>query len=260
MRWQLPGLKTAIWFDARGRRVAGIDAVRPEQASPDGVVALLGELSVETLTRSYRRGIFPWPHSGYPLCWFCPDPRAVLDLDAVHVPKSLARERRKNRFTFTVDRAFAEVIAACRQSKRADQESTWITKEMQAAYTALHRTGVAHSVEAWNEFGELAGGLYGVDSGGVFTGESMFYREDYASKLCLLHLFDHLRERGADWIDIQMMTPHFHSLGATEIPRSAFLERLAATQTKNLRLFDPAPLPPDAAGRVPPALPAHQHE
>lgn len=238
MRWRLPGQKIAIWFDIRGRRIAGVEAAQPTQSSPEGVVALLGDLSVETLTRSYRRGIFPWPHNGYPLCWFCPDPRAILNLDAVHVPKSLAKERRKNRFTFTIDRAFPDVIAACKTTRRPDQESTWITKEMQAAYIALHKAGIAHSVEAWSESGELAGGLYGVDSGGVFTGESMFYRDDYASKLCLLHLFDHLRDRGSDWIDIQMMTSHFLQLGAVEIPRTEFLARLAVTQARKLCLFD----------------------
>ncbi len=238
MRWKLPGTKSVVWFDLRGRHLPGIQAVRPTESSPDGVVALLGDLSVETLTGAYRRGIFPWPHEGYPLCWFCPDPRAVLRLDAVHVPKSLAKEQRKNQFTFTIDRAFADVITLCKQSKRPDQESTWITKEMQAAYIALHQAGVAHSVEAWNSAGELVGGLYGVDSGGVFTGESMFYREPYASKLCLLHLFDHLRQRGSGWIDIQMMTAHFQQLGASEIPRTEFLESLAATQARNLSLFD----------------------
>ena len=237
MRWRLPGLSRTLWFDGAGRIVRGLDAVSTVAASPEGVVAMGGDLSVETLAGAYRRGIFPWPHNGYPLCWFCPDPRAVLDLDSVHVPKSLTRERRKERFTYTIDAAFPDVIAACQLARRPDQGGTWITKPMQAAYIALHQTGLAHSVEAWNAEGTLAGGLYGVDIGGVFTGESMFYHEDYASKLCLLHLFDHLRERGSDWIDIQMMTEHFAALGATEIPRDMFLARLAAAQSSNRQLF-----------------------
>ena len=238
MRWQLPRLPLPLWFNIHGRAISSLDAVATIATDPNGIVALGGELSVATLTGAYRRGIFPWPHTGLPLCWFCPDPRAILDFADLHVPKSLDKERKKNRFTLTTDTAFAQVIAQCQTAKRPEQGGTWITPAMQAAYIRLHAAGVAHSVEAWNDAGDLAGGLYGVDSGGVFTGESMFYREPYASKLCLLHLFDRLRERGSTWLDIQMMTPHFEQLGAKEIRRADFLARLSETQVRNLRLFD----------------------
>ena len=236
MRWQLPRLSPP-WCDANGRLAPSLDAIEIGSADADGVIALGGELSVPTLAGAYRRGIFPWPHTGLPLLWFCPDPRAILDFADLHIPKSLLKEQRKARFTFTTDAAFAQVIGSCRGAKRPEQGGTWITPAMVAGYVRLHVAGVAHSIEAWNDAGELAGGLYGVDAGGVFTGESMFYREPYASKLCLLHLFERLQERGASWIDIQQMTTHFHQLGAKEIPRADFLARLAEGQTQNLQLF-----------------------
>lgn len=237
MRWRLPELSLPVWFDTRGRALRSLDDVSAADADENGVVALGGELSVATLAGAYRRGIFPWPHTGLPLCWFCPDPRAILDFGDLHVPKSLQKEQKKARFTFTVNAAFASVIRACRTAKRPEQGGTWITPAMAAAYIRLHEAGVAHSVEAWNGAGELAGGLYGVDSGGVFTGESMFHREDYASKLCLLFLIERLREHGGDWLDIQMMTSHFQQLGAKEIPRSVFLARLSEAQTRNTALL-----------------------
>lgn len=237
MRWRLPELSLPVWFDTRGRPMRSLADVSTADADENGVVALGGELSADTLAGAYRRGIFPWPHTGLPMCWFCPDPRAILDFGDLHVPKSLQKERKKARFTFTLNTAFARVVRECRTAKRPEQGGTWITAPMVAAYERLHEAGIAHSVEAWNETGELAGGLYGVDSGGVFTGESMFYREDYASKLCLLFLVEHLRERGGDWLDIQMMTPHFEQLGAKEIPRTAFLARLGETQTRSGALF-----------------------
>lgn len=239
MFWRLPTRRPrSVWLDARAAPIPDLSAAQIADASHDGIVAFGGELSVATLASAYRRGIFPWPHTGLPLLWFSPDPRAVLELSAVHVPKSLEKERKKTRLTFTIDAAFAQVIRACQTVKRPEQGGTWITPAMQAAYIALHDAGYAHSVEAWNESGELVGGLYGVDSGGVFGGESMFYREPYASKLCLLHLLDHLRARGASFIDIQQMTEHFAALGATEIPRDVFLAKLATEQARNLRLWD----------------------
>jgi leucyl/phenylalanyl-tRNA--protein transferase len=211
----------------------------PRDADEDGLLALGGDLHPETLRMAYRQGIFPWPHDDLPLLWFSPPRRAILSFDRLHVPKSLAKERRKERFTFTIDRAFERVITSCRRAPRPDQEGTWITPEMVRAYVQLHRLGDAHSVEAWDENGELAGGLYGVDVGGVFAGESMFYRQPYASKLCLLHLIDHLTERGSTWIDIQMMTAHFQALGAHEVPRERFLAMLAEGQKEGRALFGP---------------------
>jgi leucyl/phenylalanyl-tRNA--protein transferase len=144
---------------------------------------------------------------------------------------------------FTIDHAFAEVISACKLSERPEQEGTWITEEVEEAYRAAHRLGFAHSVEAWTDTGELVGGVYGVDSGGTFGGESMFHRQSDASKLALLYLVDHLESRGATFLDIQMMTPHMKALGAVEIPRRDFLERLSEERSRNLRLFDSIPAP-----------------
>ena len=207
-----------IWLNGLGRRIAGIRSRSPHAILTRWHRRYWGRTLGRHINGNRIIGVsFPWPHDGYPLCWFCPNPRAILNLDAVHVPKSLAKEKKKQRFRFTIDQAFSSVIAQCQQTKRPDQDSTWITSEMQSAYIALHQAGIAHSVEAWNSENELVGGLYGVDSGGVFTGESMFYREPYASKLCLLFLFDHLQARGANWIDIQIMTEHFQQLGAVEI-------------------------------------------
>lgn len=230
-------------FHWRGRRLGSIAEADPRDSSDDGIVAVGGELSVAELAAAYRRGIFPWPHNGYPLCWFCLDPRAVLDFSDLHIPKSLARERRRTELTFTVDRAFPEVIAACKTTKRPDQGGTWITPAMQKAYIALHEAGIAHSVEAWTAAGELAGGLYGVDCGGVFTGESMFYREPQASKLSVLFLVDRLREHGSTWLDIQTMTPHFEAMGAVEIPRAVFLARLAGAQSRGVSLLSAVDVP-----------------
>jgi leucyl/phenylalanyl-tRNA--protein transferase len=200
------------------------------------IVAVGDQLSVDVLRDAYRHGIFPWPHEGLPMPWFSPKKRAVIFFEEVHVGRSLMKARRREQFRFTMDRAFDAVIRSCSATPRSDQDGTWITPKIQRAYLALHAAGDAHSVEVWNG-DDLVGGLYGVDSGGVFTGESMFYREPDASKLALLHLIDHLRERGATWLDIQVMTPHMEALGAREIPRARFLDLLADAQEKGLTLF-----------------------
>src|SRR5262249_14541303 len=139
-------------------------------------------------------------------------------------------------WTFTIDRAFGDVIRLCSQVSRPGQSGTWITREMQAAYLQFHRLGRAHSVEVWHS-GVLVGGIYGVDAGGVFAGESMFHLEPNASKFALLYLIDHLKQRGLDWIDIQVLTPHMESLGARNIRRLVFLKRLTSTLSRKLKLF-----------------------
>jgi leucyl/phenylalanyl-tRNA--protein transferase len=211
--------------------------VPPRLAGDAEVVGIGDDLSVQALQDAYGQGIFPWPIRGYPLLWFCPPRRAVLDFDRLHVPARLARLRRRTALTFTLDRAFDGVIAACRQSARPRQEGTWITPPMLRAYRSLHRAGFAHSVEAWDEAGILVGGLYGVAVGGVFSGESMFHHAPNTSKLALLFLVDHLRARGLGWMDIQVMTPHLAALGAHEIPRDEFLDRLETEHARGLRLF-----------------------
>ena len=204
----------------------------PRRARGD-VVAMGEDLSVETLRDAYRHGIFPWPHERLPLPWFSPRRRTVLFFDELHIGRSLRRSANRSAFTFTIDRDFPQVIRACAAAPRG---GTWIGPEIITAYTLLHRAREAHSVEVW-EGEDLVGGLYGVDSGGVFTGESMFHLRTDASKLALLHVIDHLRERGATWLDCQVMTDHMRALGAREIPRGQFLDMLAEAQERQLNLF-----------------------
>lgn len=208
----------------------------PRESTPDGIVAVGGRPEPELLEEAYARGIFPWPVDGYPLLWFSPPERGVLFFEELHVPRSLARERRRTRLSFTLDRAFGRVIRACAATPRAHEDGTWITPAMIRGYDELHRLGRAHSVEAWDE-GELVGGVYGVDAGGAFAGESMFYLRPNASKLALLFLIEHLRARGLDWLDAQVLTPHLEALGARLVPRDEFLDRLAHTLRRGLRLF-----------------------
>lgn len=205
--------------------------------APGDVIALGEDLRVGTLREAYRRGIFPWPSDELPLPWFSPRRRTILVFDEVHAGRSLRKLAKRSGFTFTIDQDFEGVIRGCAAAARPDQDGTWISESMLAAYVELHRAGDAHSIEAWKE-GELAGGLYGVDAGGVFTGESMFYVRPDASKLALLFLVDHLRARGAAFLDCQVMTPHMEALGAREISRARFLDLLAESQARGLTLFD----------------------
>ncbi len=209
----------------------------PEQAAVEGIVVIGGELNSANLLQAYRRGIFPWPIDGWPLPWFCPEERAILEFKDLHTPRSLLREKKRAPFRLTVDKAFREVVQACAAAKRKDDDGTWITNEVIRAYSELHDDGHAHSVEAWDD-DDLVGGIYGVDSGGAFAGESMFYARPYASKLALLHLIEHLHERGLDWLDIQVMTPHMRVLGAENISRHRFLKKLETALACGLVLFD----------------------
>ncbi len=195
----------------------------PRLADADGLVAMGGDLSVPRLLLAYRSGIFPW--TANPTTWWSPDPRAILDLDQFHVPRSLAKVIRRNIFQLTTDRAFRQVMEVC-AAPAPGRRSTWIAPEFIEAYTRLHTKGHAHSVECWQD-GQLVGGIYGVSLGGFFAGESMFHRVSDASKVALHHLVQHLRARGFQLFDIQMVTPATQRLGAVEIPRTEYLERLA---------------------------------
>ncbi len=201
------------------------------------IIGFGGEMTVENLRAAYRRGIFPWGIENLPLPWFCPESRAVLEFSDLHVPKSLRKEYKKTDFTLTIDEDFRAVIESCSKIERAHEKGTWITKEFVEAYCRFQRAGDAHSVEVRDASGTLVGGLYGVDAGGVFCGESMFHRVSNASKMALLFLIEHLKSRGATWLDVQVMTPHFEVFGAKEIRRAAFLDKLEATQNLNLKLF-----------------------
>ena len=206
------------------------------------------ELTPEGLVRAYCAGIFPMgddTRAGV-VRWYAPDPRGLLPLGrGFHVPSSLARIVRQERFRVTADRAFDRVIAAC-----ADRERTWITPRIQRAYRALHRAGKAHSVEAWTDEGELAGGLYGVALGGAFFGESMFFRKSNASKVALVHLVRRLRRRGYRLLDTQYSNPHLEQFGAVEIPREEYQRRLARALRADVTWGDPAA--GDAVGETDP--------
>ena len=195
-------------------------------------------LNPANLLHAYKQGIFPWMIEGYDLVpWFCPPQMAVIEFAEIHIPKSLRKTQKRSEFTFTIDEAFVDVVYACAKIKRNGQRGTWITQDIYDSYSELNRLGVAHSVEVWKN-DELVGGLYGVDAGGVFCGESMFHTSSDASKLAFLHLVEHLKLRGSKWLDIQVMTPHFEILGAKEIPRSDFLGKLEQTLAEGLKLFD----------------------
>jgi leucyl/phenylalanyl-tRNA---protein transferase len=206
---------------SRGRAMPRRLRLDPEAADARGLVAVGGDLRPETLLTAYRSGVFPWYEEGLPVCWWSPDPRAVLPLDNLHVSRRLARTIRSGRFTVTFDRDFAGVIRGC--ADRA--EGTWITRDMMLAYQRLHDLDHAHSVEAWRG-GELAGGVYGVAIGGFFAAESMFYRVSDASKVALVALVEHLRAHGYVLLDVQMVTEHTARLGVVEIPRREYLRRL----------------------------------
>jgi leucyl/phenylalanyl-tRNA---protein transferase len=193
----------------------------PLRADEDGVVGVGADLDVSTLVAAYRRGIFPWPHAGMPLLWFSPDPRAVLTSGRFHVSRSLHRTLRTSGWTTTVDQEPAAVIAGCAER----DEGTWITAEMQDAYLELASLGWVRSLEVW-EGDALVGGVYGVQVGGVLTGESMFHRRSDASKVALLDLSRRFAEAGGVLIDVQLPTDHLSSLGAVAVPREEFLRLL----------------------------------
>ncbi len=193
---------------------------------PNGLLAAGRDLSAQRLIEAYSRGIFPWFSDGQPVLWWSPDPRMVLFVDEFKVSRSLAktlrRLRREGPWTLRLDTAFAEVMRECAMP-RPDQDGTWITREILAAYTELHRRGLAHSVEVWCD-DALVGGLYGVSLGRMFYGESMFARVPDASKVALAALVHLLRDAGFRVIDCQQNTRHLASLGAREIDRDPFLQ------------------------------------
>jgi leucyl/phenylalanyl-tRNA--protein transferase len=204
------------------------DAFPPVESAlrePDGLLAAGGDLSPMRLLMAYRRGIFPWYSYGQPILWWCPDPRAVLIPQEFKTSRSLAKSMRNKGMHTRIDTDFRAVIAAC-GSERTRPGGTWLSPEMQEAYTRLHELGYAHSVETW--LGDrLVGGLYGVALGGIFFGESMFSLERDASKIALRRLCDHLIRCGFRLIDCQMATPHLMSLGARLMPRAEFVALLA---------------------------------
>lgn len=196
-----------------------------EMASPEGIVAMEGNLSPGMLISAYKQGIFPWYSKGEPILWWSPDPRMVLFPKKIHISKSMSRCLRKGRFSFSMDNQFSEVISTCGRISRTHEDGTWITLEMEDAYNNLHELGWGHSVEVWED-NELVGGLYGLSIGSVFFGESMFSRKPDASKAAFIILAQTLGDLGFSMIDCQLHTPHLESLGAGTIDRKKYLELL----------------------------------
>ena len=215
----------------------------PHLADPDGLLAVGGDLRPERLVLAYSSGIFPWPAEGLPLLWHSPDPRFVLQVSDLHVPRSVAKRIRRGDFELTMDTAFADVIRACARKPRPGQDGTWITEEMVLGYERLHQLGVAHSVEAWQN-GQLVGGLYGVSIGGAFFGESMFAERADASKVAFVCFVQQLSRWGTELVDAQVHTPHLERFGARLWTRAAYLETLRKAVVQPTRhgpwSFDPA--------------------
>jgi len=197
-----------------------------ELASPEGLLAVGGDLRAERLLEAYRHGIFPWYNPGQPILWWSPDPRAVLFPSKLKVARSLRKTLRRKEFDVTLDTAFRDVMQHCALPRPGNPAGgTWITPEMIEAYAVLYDRGLAHSVESWRE-GKLVGGLYGVAMGNAFFGESMFSRETDASKVAFVHLVRQLERWGYAFIDCQISSAHLFSLGAEEIRRCDFMARL----------------------------------
>ena len=194
----------------------------PEQASAEGIVAVGGDLQPERVMLAYRKGIFPWFESDDFLLWWSPDPRMVLFPDRLKVSKSMRTVLRKKQFEVTFNKAFDQVVEACAKVKRFGQNGTWITPGLMEVYSSLHTQGHAHSVEVWEE-GSLVGGLYGIDLGTVFCGESMFSKSSNASKVALIYLVKELKKNKYELIDCQVPTQHLASMGAEPISRTEFL-------------------------------------
>ena len=198
----------------------------PYLASKSGLLAVGGDLSRKRLVLAYSMGIFPWYSVDEPILWWSPDPRLVLYPDEFKVSRSLAKIIKREVFKVTMDQAFEDVITQCAQVRLENQEGTWIVDDMVAAYCRLHASGLAHSVEAWQD-DRLAGGLYGVSLGNCFFGESMFTRITNASKVALVMLVQYLLSRSFAFIDCQITTGHLVSFGAREISRARYLKELA---------------------------------
>lgn len=197
-----------------------------EESDENGLLALGGDLEVESLLLAYSQGIFPWPISEeYPLAWFSPDPRGVLLFDKLHLSKSFRKFLKKNPYEVRFNTNFEAVIMNCASVIRNDQPSTWITQEIINAYIELYKLGFAYSVETYLE-NRLVGGVYGVCINRFYSGESMFHLEDNASKVALVSLMYMLKQRDIGWLDTQMVTPVVKSLGGVEIPRETYLKML----------------------------------
>jgi len=195
------------------------------ETNPDGILAIGGDLSPERLLLAYKSGIFPWFEDDEPIIWWSPNPRMVLYLDELVVSKSMRNILNRNVFTVTFNQNFKEVISNCQKIKRNSQNGTWITNDMIEAYCKLNELGFAKSVEVWQN-DELVGGLYGIDLGQVFCGESMFSKVSNASKVAFITLVNQLKKDNYKLLDCQVYNEHLESLGCREIDRKDFIELL----------------------------------
>ena len=196
-------------------------------ADEDGLLAIGGDLSTQRLLLAYQSGIFPWYNADEPICWWSPDPRFVLYPDEIKVSSSMKTVLQNGTFRFTINRAFTQVIQNCKTISRTGQDGTWISPDMQKAYTNLHELGYAHSAETWLD-GKLVGGIYGIRLGKIFFGESMFSLNPNASKFAFINYVKQLQKENVALIDCQLHTNHLESLGARMIPREIFAEMLTA--------------------------------
>ena len=206
-----------IWLSENHIQFPSLDNVTEE-----GILALGGDLSPERLLHAYKNGIFPWYSTDEPIIWYCPNPRMVLFFDQLKISKSMRKILNQNVFKVTFNRAFEEVIFNCKTTDRGDGLGTWITDDMKKAYVNLHKLGIAKSVEVWQN-NKLVGGLYGIDLGHVFCGESMFSIVSNASKVAFISLAQKLEKENYQLIDCQVYNDHLASLGAEEIYRDDFL-------------------------------------
>jgi leucyl/phenylalanyl-tRNA--protein transferase len=217
----------------------------PEDVDDEGLLAVGGDLTAPRLLAAYEQGIFPWYEAGVPPLWWSPNPRMVIEPGAVHISRSLRRVLTHERFQVTWNQAFERVMRECGEQR----EGTWILPEMIDAYIELHRLGHAHSIEVWRE-GELAGGLYGVQRGALFAAESMFHRQTDASKVALVFATTSVFSAGISIFDVQLWTPHLESMGAVEISRTEYLQRVRLASRKPIDLAAP-----ELRWQAPPAPP-----
>jgi len=206
----------------------------PSSANEDGIVAWGGDLTPSRLVRAYQNGIFPWYAKDEAILWWSPSPRLIMELDNFKLSRSLKKNIK--RFEYKFDTNFSEVIRNCGTTPRNDQDGTWIQPAIIEAFEELHGMGIAHSIESYQD-GVLVGGLYGLAIGKVFCGESMFAHKSDASKSAYAILVKHLKAWGYDFIDCQVPTPHLKSLGAQEVSREYFLERLEKVNYDNIESY-----------------------
>lgn len=199
----------------------------PRAETSEGIIAAGGAMNPELLIYSYAQGVFPWPHEGYPLLWFSPEMRGVIDFSEFRMPRSFQKwlKNQRSKYVVTMNTKFLEVIRECKVQKRKGQSGSWINKEIEINYDQLFRMGHAFSLEITRD-SQLVGGIYGVNSEKYFSCESMFHKEDNTSKLALYELIQYLTGLGHTWIDIQMVTSVCESLGGKLITKDEFLQRI----------------------------------